>query len=335
MKKTIILTVISFCFLLAHHEGSHHGNSHSHPEGEVKENINANHHEGHKHSMEHKEHKHSHSGHNHSEDNHSGHSHSGHNHDENHPMSHIPVVAEELDRVGIEENIGSFIDQSLVFYNSKGEEVVLDDLVEDKPVILTFAYYSCPRICHFVLEAQKKAMDDLSLQLGSDYQAVTISFDERDKQEVTARIKSKYVSQANDESWHFLYGDIENIKAITSSLGFRFKWIEANQEFAHSAVIYVITPNGKISRYFYGLNYNPFELKLAVLEAKKENTKSTLEKVLLYCYRYDHEARGYVLHAWNLMKTGGVVTIFFMSTFLFVMFRREKKYIKKIGDKAN
>ncbi len=261
-----------------------------------------------------------------SSDSHGHGSHSHQSHDESQSKSHIPVVAEELDRVGIEEHIGEFLDGSLTFKNSDGEEVQISDLGNDKPFILTFAYYSCPLICQYVLQGQKKAMEELKLQTGKDYNVVTISFDERDDAKISKDIKSRYTSEQNEADWSFLYGDIGNIKEITDSLGFQFKWIEANQEFAHSAAIYVITPKLKISRYFYGLTYNPFELKLALLEAKEENTRSTVDKILLYCYRYDHEARGYVLQAWNVMKLGGVATTLAMAGFLFVMFRREKKH---------
>ena len=250
------------------------------------------------------------------------------------PKSSIPIVAEELARVGIEERIGDFINGDLSFYNSLGEKVFLKDLIQDKPVVLTFAYYSCPLFCQYVLQAEEKALSELALTMGSDYDAITISFDERDREKATFDIKEKYVNNHTREHWSFLYGDGENIKEITDSMGFQFKWIPENQEFAHSAAIFVVTPKGKISRYFYGLNYDPFELKLALLEAKEEKTRSAVEKIILYCYRYDHNSRGYVVHAQNVMKLGGVATIIIMGGFLVLMFKREKRgyYNEKKGE---
>ena len=240
-------------------------------------------------------------------------------------------VSEQLENVGIDEKVGKTITKDIAFVDQNGKKVVLADYFQDKkPVLLSFAYFSCPSLCHFVVDAKQAAIEKISLQ-GSDYRAITISFDERDKPEDAKRYHERYTSKFKNESfknefnWDFLVGTKEANNQIAGDIGFNFKWLPDKKEFAHAAAMYVLSPTGKVSRYFYGLYFSPFDLKMALLEAKDEKYRSSLEKILLYCYRYDSEARGYVANAWLLMRLGGAFTALAIAFFLYVMFRYERK----------
>ena len=240
-------------------------------------------------------------------------------------------VLQQLDGVSIEEKIGQAVMRETAFTNQNGEVVSVGDYLGERPVLLSFLYLTCPSLCQYVVNAKVEMMKKMGLTLGSDYSALSISFDDRDTVEGAmehydryARSLKRTVDKENP-NWDFLVGNSRSINRITTELGFQFKWLEDTQEFAHTAAIYILSPSGKISRYFYGLEFSPFDVKMAVLEAKDEKYRSTLERVLLYCYRYDNTARGYVADAWKLMRVGGGVTALGIAFFLFMMFRYERK----------
>lgn len=239
-------------------------------------------------------------------------------------------VKNELEMVKIDEKVGNILDVDLTFYDLEGNPVLFKDFLGNKPLILSFAYYSCTLICQFVLQGQVDVFNRLEMILGKDYNAVTISFDSKDDAELTTEMTKIYakktVREGNQAEWTFLYGKDEEIRSITDQLGFYFDFIEASGEFAHSAAFYVITPRGKISRYFYGIQFNPFDLQLAIIEAKDEKTRSTIENFLMYCYQYDAESRGYALVARRVMQAGGVITVAIIG--IFIAFANRKKIMK-------
>ena len=275
------------------------------------------------------------SGHAGNEENASGHASGEANaHESNDPDS--AHVMKQLDGVGIDENVGKYISKDTVFTNQEGKVVKLGDYLGDKPLLLSFLYYTCPSVCQYVANAEAETMKMLQLKLGEDYRAVGISFDKRDGAKEANETYSRYAEMLrgssalseNDQSevdWSFLYGNEDAINTITSELGFQYKWLKDVQEFAHTAAIYIITPEGKISRYFYGLYFSPFDLRLALLEAKKEEHRGTIDRILLYCYRYDSEARGYVADAWRLMRVGAGLTAAGIGIFLFMMIKYERR----------
>ena len=262
-----------------------------------------------------------------------GHGDDGHGSQSDEPSQDADAqhVLQQLDGVNIEEKIGQAVMRETVFTNQNGEIVSVGDYLGERPVLLSFLYLTCPSLCQYVVNAKVEMMKKMGLTLGSDYSALSISFDDRDTAEAAmehydryARSLKRTVDKENP-SWDFLVGNSRSINRITTELGFQFKWLEDTQEFAHTAAIYILSPSGKISRYFYGLEFSPFDVKMAVLEAKDEKYRSTLERVLLYCYRYDNTARGYVADAWKLMRVGGGVTALGIAFFLFMMFRYERK----------
>lgn len=240
-------------------------------------------------------------------------------------------VLKQLDGVSIDEKVGAAVMRETVFTNQDGQEVSLGDYLGEKPVLLSFLYLTCPSLCQYVVNAKAQMMQKMGLTLGSDYRVLSISFDDRDTVEAAKAHYDRYaksIERTSDKEkpqWDFLVGASKSINRITTELGFQFKWLEDTKEFAHTAAIYVLSPSGKISRYFYGLEFSPFDVKMALLEAKDEKYRSTLERVLLYCYRYDSNARGYVADAWRLMRVGGGLTALGIAFFLFMMFRYERK----------
>ncbi len=266
------------------------------------------------------------------------------------------VVTKELEEVGIKERVGKTVIGDMLFTNRHGEEVVFTKLFADeKPILLTFFYATCPSLCQFVLNAKADMLAKLGgLKLGKDFHAVSVSFDESDTPELMLASYKRYTTRVQhsattdeqhgtatkteqsrvtaamgaiaDGGWTFLRGEETAIQRLTSQLGFLYKRLErgGDEEFAHTAAMYILTPKGKISRYFYGLFYPPFDVKLALIEAKNEKERSTLDRVLLYCYRYDVDAKGYVLAAQNVMKAGGLAIIVFLAGLIGVMVKFER-----------
>ncbi len=256
-------------------------------------------------------------------------------------------VGRDLEEVGIKEKLGHTLPLSAVFTNHAGEVFPLSKYFNaevNKPVLLSFYYAKCASLCQFVLNEEHEMLKKLPMKMGEEYQAISVSFDPRDTVADIKVLKGKYslsdTAAANnregeyslnaDDNWVFLRSDLANIQRLTSALGFFYDFIERSGEFAHTAAIYVITPKGKISKYFYGLNYPAFDVKMSLIEAKAEKTITTMDRVLLYCYRYDDEAGGYVLYAWNMMRIAGVLIVCFLGVLFFFMMRVERKRKKEL-----
>ena len=254
----------------------------------------------------------------------------------------------ETEGVKIVEQLNQKVPLNLVFTNRKGETITLEhyfstgeEQTTNKskpvpiPVVLSLVYFDCPMMCNFVLngmlEVFNKNAINGGLKLGEDYRAVTVSFDPKDTSEKAARVHQNYFSKISlqknipeEDSWDFLVGNQDNISALSEAVGFYYRYLDKINEYSHNAAIYVLSPTGKITRYLYGIQYKPFDVKLALLEAKDETARSSLERFLLYCYRYRGSERGYVLHAVNAMKIGGLLTVLILGSFLILMFLKEK-----------
>ena len=235
----------------------------------------------------------------------------------------------ELKNTGIQEHIGNQIPLTTTFINEREEKIKLSQYFsKDTPIILTMVYFNCPMLCNLVLTGLTDAIKNLPLELGKEFQVLTLSFDPKDTPEKARGYKSNYLKKIgltskNMDGWHFLVGeDIEIIK-IAKSIGFKFKYNSETQEFAHGAAIVVLTPKGKISRYLYGIEYKSNDVKMAILDASNGKMVSTLDKILLYCYSYDPKVNAYVLQAINVMKIGGGVTFLILIAFIFWLAKRQ------------
>ncbi|MEP0545386.1 MAG: SCO family protein [Rhodothermales bacterium] len=237
-------------------------------------------------------------------------------------------IPDELDGVGIEEHLGETVSSDIAFVDSEGNAVTLGDYFDgERPVAVAFVYHNCPMLCSLILDGMTTAMREAGLDLGDDYQALAISFDPRDTPERAAEVRERYLARFDGaqaaEGLYFLTGSQESIDRITDEIGFGFEWNERQQEFAHTAAVYFISPEGVITRYLYGLEFHPRDFRTAVLEAGSGTIASPLDQLILYCFQYDPDAGSYVLHATNAMKVGGVLTLILLGGFLLFFWRRE------------
>ena len=238
-------------------------------------------------------------------------------------------IPAELENVGIEERLGGTVSPDIPFVNAEGEAVTLGDYFGgDRPVVVAFVYHNCPMLCSLILDGMTAALSGVNLEPGVDYEALAVSFDPRDTPERAAAAKERYVARFDDEAaaaagFHFLTGTQESIDQITDEIGFGYEWNERQQEFAHTAALYFISPEGTITRYLYGIEYRPQDVRTALLEASNGTIGSPLDQLILYCFQYDPNAGSYVLHATNAMKVGGLLTIVLLGGFLLFFWRRE------------
>lgn len=234
-----------------------------------------------------------------------------------------------LDEVGVDEKLGEPMLTDLTFRDHTGRQVKLADYFDgERPVLLSFAYHSCQTLCAMVLEATTTGISGVEWTVGQEYEVVTISIDPADTPEKAARKRAellrRYGRDSAEQGWHFLVGDQETITRATEAAGFRYFYDERLQNYAHPATIMFLTPDGRFARYLYGITFEPNDIRIALLEASRGNTISTVEQIILYCYRYDPNANSYVLLATNIMKIGGALTLFALALFLGAMWRRER-----------
>jgi len=242
----------------------------------------------------------------------------------------------DIKEVGINEKLGGFINPELEFVNQQGEKVKLEQFFNGKPVVINMLYLTCPRICTFALDGSLEVINETGdLVLGTDYEFLSISFNPKENYINSSEKSKKYLSGIKKSSidkntgWTFLTSDSQNIQKLTQSIGYNFK--KDGDEFAHPSALVVLTPEGKISRYLYGIQHNPKDFKLALIESSDGKIgKSTLaNQVLLFCYHFDPIGKRYALKALNIVKAGGVVTLLALSGILVFFWGREKGHINK------
>ncbi len=236
-------------------------------------------------------------------------------------------VPEELQGVGVDEQLGEYVDLDLEFTDHNGETVTLGDFVEgDLPVIFTMNYYGCPMLCGLQLNAFVDGLKDLDWAPGDNFRVVTLSFDHSEGAELAAAKRDSYLEELGrgDVEWSFLVGSEENIAAISEQFGFSFRWVESQGEYAHPAAVMFISPEGMVSRYLSGLIYDARDLRFAILEASEGRVGNFVDHLFLSCFVYDPETGGYVRDAMMVMRLGGVLTMLLIGVFLVIMWRRER-----------
>lgn len=238
---------------------------------------------------------------------------------------------EELQKIDVDEHLGGFIPLYAAFIDDAGDSVTLERYFnKNHPVILVLAYYTCPMLCNLVMNGLSDALKPLNLTAGKDYSVLTVSIDTTETAELASAKKANYRKYlANDtiaDNWHFLVGRRADIDILAKSVGFRYFYDEKQKQYAHPAVLTILSPQGKISRYLYGIEFKSQDLKFAVLEAAGGKVGSTTDRLLLYCYHYDPQAGGYVLFAANLMRLGGIAAVGMLAVFLgFYWFKEFRK----------
>jgi protein SCO1 len=243
-----------------------------------------------------------------------------------------------LEGVGIEEHLGRQIDLNMTFTAENGYPVALKEYFHSgKPVILDLIYYSCPNLCTLILNGQTAAMREiLPWTPGKEYEVVTISIDPNESFDLARKKKAIYLSSFDHPApgWHFLCDRDGNAKKLAEMIGFKYRWDERTQQFAHAGGIMILTPEGKMARYLYGASFHPRDLRFSLAEASENRTTMAVQKMLLFCYHYDPQAGGYVLFATNIMRAGGILTVLLIGFFLRRMYVAERKKNSFHGPKA-
>jgi protein SCO1/2 len=239
-----------------------------------------------------------------------------------------------LKDVGIDQKLDHQLPLDISLRNEAGETVKLGDYFGKKPVVLSLVYYQCPMLCNQVLNGMVTSFRVMTFSPGEEFEVVTISFDPQETPALAAAKKKTYVdylpeakrARANS-GWHFLTADQANIRRITEAIGFRYHFDEATDQFAHASAIYVATPQGKLARYFYGIEYAPRDVRLGLIEAADNTIGSPVDQLLLYCYHYDPATGKYGAAIMNMMRLGGIVTVIGIVGMLLMLRRRRPAQI--------
>jgi len=233
-----------------------------------------------------------------------------------------------FDQVGIEQRLNAQVPLDLTFSDENGQPVQLRKYFGSKPVILTLVYYQCPMLCSQVLNGLSGALNGITrFNIGRDFDIVTVSFDPRDTAaEAVAtkkRLLTRYRRPGSAEGWHFLTGKQDQIKALASSVGFRYAWDPEIQQFAHASSIMLLTPQGKVAQYYFGIEYAPRDLQLGLVEVSQGKIGNVVDQFILYCYHYDPAKGKYGAIVLNIMRISALATVLVLGVFVIVMFRRD------------
>ena len=235
----------------------------------------------------------------------------------------------DLREVGFDQNLGEDLPLDLTFTDDRGETVTLGSYFESgRPVVLALVYYDCPMLCNMIINGLVSSLDILTFDPGTDYDVVVVSFDPTEDHYLAAAKKRGYMEQfgrpGTEGGFHFLTGTQENIDAITDAVGFRYTFDEASGEYAHASGVTVVTPEGTISRYLFGVEYAPKDLRLALVESAESKIGSAVDQLLLFCYAYDPATGQYGAATMNLIRLGGAITLLAVLTFIIVSRRRDR-----------
>jgi protein SCO1/2 len=247
-------------------------------------------------------------------------------------------MPDALKRVGIEQKLGEQLPLDTELKDENGNTVKLGDYFDKgRPVILALVYYECPMLCNEVLNGLTGSLKGMSLVAGKDFDVVAVSFDarENDKPDLAKNKKLSYMARyghpGTENGWHFLTGTQDSIDEVTKSVGFNYYWDDKSNQFAHAGGIMIATPQGKLSRYFYGIDYAPKDLKFGIMESAEDKVGNPAEKLLLYCYHYDPATGKYGFAILRVMRVMGVATLIGIGAMLFAFWRRNKVKLSVIS----
>ena len=233
-----------------------------------------------------------------------------------------------LENVGIEQHLDAQVPPDLTFVDDAGRTVKLGDYFGSKPIILNLVYYNCTMLCGEALAGLTGAMKAVKFDVGKEFDVVTVSFNPRETPELAAAKKKDYVKRYGRpgaaSGWHFLTGPAESINALTKAVGFQYQYDPKTNQYAHVTAILVLTPQGRISRYFYGVEFPPKDLRMGLVEASEDKIGNVVDQVLLYCYHYDPATGKYGAIISNILRLGAGVTIVLLAGLLLILFRLEK-----------
>ena len=235
------------------------------------------------------------------------------------------VTPPQLRGVGIDQRLNNQVPLNLKFRDENGQTVTLGSYFGKKPVILSLVYYTCPMLCTMAENGLLNALRDVTFNIGEQYEVVTVSIDPTETPEMAVGKKAVYVGlygrPAAKHGWHFLVGDEPDIRALSQAVGFHYNYIPETKQFAHATGIIVLTPQGKVSRYFYGIQYPARDIRLALVEASNEKIGNPVDAVLLYCCQYDPHTGKYGMVVSHVLKVAGAITLLCMGTMIFALSR--------------
>ncbi len=231
--------------------------------------------------------------------------------------------------VGIDQKLNEQVPLDLTFHDESGKTVKLADYFGKRPVILTPVYYGCPMLCSLTLNGLVFAMKKLPFNAGQEFEVVTVSFDPHETAALAAEKKTNYLKSLSrpgaEAGWHFLTGDDASIRQLMSAVGFRYKWDEETKQYAHAAGLMVLTPQGRVARYFYGVEFPVRDLRLAQVEASANKIGSRVDQILLFCFHYDPATGKYSVIVGRIIQIGGVVTVLALAVLMTLLFWRERQ----------
>jgi protein SCO1/2 len=243
------------------------------------------------------------------------------------PEQTIGVRPELLKQVGVDQKLNTSIPLGLTFRDEHGKTVALGQYFNGKPVILTLVYYNCPMLCTQVLNGLDRSLEQIPMSIGKDFSVVTVSIDPTDQPTLAEAKQAVYLGMYNRpgaaQGWNFLTGQESQIKQLAAAVGFRYAYDPDSKQYAHASVIMLLTPDGKLSRYFYGVTYPARDMRLGLVDASSGKIGSPVDEVLLFCYHYDPHTGKYGLLISHVVQLGGLATILIGGVFLILLFRGE------------
>ncbi len=250
----------------------------------------------------------------------------------------VPVHAQQpgpppiLREVSIAQRLNEPIPPDIIFRDEDGKAIHLGDYFGKKPIVLSLVYFDCPALCTEVLNGELRTMKAISLDLGKDFDAITVSFEPKDTPALAKAKRDVYAGQYGRpgaaRNWHFLTGEQASIDALTQAAGFHYAYDSSSRQYAHAAAILVLTPHGRVARYFYGVTYPARDFRLGLVEASEGKIGTPTDHALLYCYQYDPMTGKYGLIVMNVVRAAGLLTVLVLGIFMVVMFRRERNHPK-------
>lgn len=236
----------------------------------------------------------------------------------------------ELKDIGIEEHLGANVDLGLVFKDENGQPITLGSLTsKHKPVLLSLAYFGCPSLCSFHLNGLNDAFKQMPAPVGQEFEFVVVSIDPRETSELAKQKREAYVKAYGRtdsiNGWHFWTGTQESVSRLASQVGFKYRWDEGEKQWAHASAAYAITPEGRISRYFYGIMFDAKMLRLSMVEASNGAIGTIVDKLTLFCFHFDPKENKYTVAAFNIMRAGGGLTAVLLAAVLVPFWLRSRR----------
>jgi protein SCO1/2 len=241
----------------------------------------------------------------------------------------VPHGVTVTDLVGFDQRLNESIPQALTFRDETGRKVRLGDYLGDKPVILSLSYFECETLCPLVRHGLVESLKPMTFSAGEQFEVVLVSIDPEETvtnaQNVKAETVAEYDRNGSARGWHFLTGDHETIDTLADAIGFRYAYDGALDEYAHPSGIVILTEDGRIARYFFGIEYTPQDVRLGLVEASQNRIGTAIDQLLLLCYHYDPTTGKYSLLIMNVLRAAGVVTVALLGLLIFVMWRKESR----------